>query len=238
MTTTPKAAAAFLAASVLALGACGSGSEEAPGDDTEVSDALSELERSTRKSAKSPERELTADEAVRSYFRLLNQRSYEDAWKLLAPAVRDQFGGFETWVGGYETTKSTRIVSVKPSSTSSDSADLRVEIEAVDAGPCDEALVRGFAGPWSLERRGDEWTIAAASFEQTSGSSTSEACGGSAPVYYTDAAYQVSQRPSQVHVNNHDVLSGLAWQSWGSESATGTGTLQTPHLRTGLRDGL
>jgi hypothetical protein len=100
-----------------------------------------------------------------------------------------------------------------------------VEIRAVDSGPCDEALVRGFAGPWSLESDGDRWTITAASFEQTSGSTSSAACGGE-PVYYTDAAYQLSQRPTQIQVDNHDVLTGLSWDSWGGETASGGGSLQ------------
>jgi hypothetical protein len=103
---------------------------------------------------------------------------------------------------------------------------LRVEIAAVDAGPCDRALVRSFAGPWSLLKQGGRWTIVAASFEQTSGTTATATCGGTAPVYYTDAAYQVSEQPSQVQIDNHDVLTGLSWQSWGGETATGSGTFQ------------
>lgn len=216
------ACAALLTAALVPL-ACGS-----DGDDTaqrqEVSDAIGDLEASVDAAAE-VDREPTAQDIVRNYFRLLNHGDYEKAWTFLAPSVREQFGGFEAWVGGYETTQSTRITSLKQTSAFPRSVDLQVEIEAVDSGPCDQALVRGFAGPWSLGEEASGWIIVSASFEQVSGTTTSAACGEGAPVYYTDAAYQVAEEPGQIQVDNHDVLTGLSWQSWGGAQASGIGTL-------------
>jgi hypothetical protein len=206
-----------------ALG-CGSDSDDTSAQDAE-SEAISELEDAVKTSAP-PKEEETADGTIRTYFRLLNENGYEEAWKLLSPEVRTQFGGYEHWVGGYETTKSTRITSVEQTGGSAQAPQFQVEISAVDAGPCESALVRGFAGQWALRDEGKKWTIEEASFEQTSGSTTSATCGGTAPVYFTDAAYQVSQRPGQIQVDNHDLLTGLTWSSWGAETASGSGTLE------------
>ena len=41
---------------------------------------------------------------MRSFYADLDARRYAAAWKRLAPAVQQRFGGFATWRDGYATT--------------------------------------------------------------------------------------------------------------------------------------
>lgn len=215
---------------VLVLAGCGGDADEqkAPGADKELESALDkvdEVARSDSARQAGKEEPVTGEEALREYFALVNRREYSKAWGMVSDSVRDQFGGFEAWVDGFATTESSRIVSIEPTGKSGESESFQLEIQAVDEGPCEEALVRGFAGGWTLQPKGNGWVITAAAFDQVSGDG-SASCGATAPVYFTDAAYQVLDQPSAIQIDNHDVLTGLSWSGWGSPTTTATGILQ------------
>lgn len=42
---------------------------------------------------------------------------------------------------------------------------------------------------------------------------------------YTSGGAGYTQRPGTIIVGNHSVIEGIVWQSWGAETATGTGEL-------------
>ena len=229
-----RLALVLVAGGALAAAAVGCGGSGDPSTSTttaatkddKVDAAISELERTVKRAKGAKDVQLTAEDTIRQYFQNLNANHYEEAWERLSPEVQTQFGGFESWVGGYETTESTTITGLDSIENEQNNARYRVEIKAVDAGACDAALVRNFAGEWALVKEGDEWTVTEAAFAQVGGESGSVACGSSAPAFFTDLSYNTTEQPGFIQISNHDSLSGVSWSSWGSDPASGNGTLR------------
>lgn len=104
-------------------------------------------------------------DTLEAYFERLNADAPEAAWALLAPAVRERFGGYDVWSEGIA--RRTSIVpAVTPSGGSRRAPEFEVEQAVVDETPCGLPAERTFAGTWTLEPDGnDGWLIADA--EQT-----------------------------------------------------------------------
>jgi hypothetical protein len=81
---------------------------------------------------------------VRGYYRALDRRDYASAWRLLSPAVRAGFGGFDRWRAGYATTLSSRPTALR---VEGDSVELL--LVARDSAECG-VLEQRFAVRWEL----------------------------------------------------------------------------------------
>jgi hypothetical protein len=82
---------------------------------------------------------------VRAYYRALDRREFAAAWRILSPAVRDAFGGFERWRAGFASTLSSRPRDLRASSNS-----VELELVARDRAACG-VLVQRFAVRWELD---------------------------------------------------------------------------------------
>ena len=83
---------------------------------------------------------------VRRYYRALDRRAFPAAWRLLSPAVRARFGGFEHWRAGFATTLSSRPAAIRVHG-----AAVELQLVARDRAACG-VLVQRFAVRWELRR--------------------------------------------------------------------------------------
>ena len=153
-----------------ALSACGG--DDGPSD---VDKAVSKLEKASGGPPDTvPDEPPSAPTLIRSYFDLIDQDQFSDAWSLLEPDVQEQFGGLESWRGGYATNTSTDVVEADVTSTAGEEMDVTVRIQAVDS--CDgERYETEFEGPWSVDLA--QGKITEADFAQVSGSGPPSDCG-------------------------------------------------------------
>lgn len=99
-----------------------------------------------------------ADEAaafVREYYAALDERRFDDAWALLSPAVRKEFGGFARWKRGYARTVSSRPRHITVRAVGEPTV-VEHRLAARDKG-C--AATQVFSVTWRLERAADTWTV-------------------------------------------------------------------------------
>jgi hypothetical protein len=97
--------------------------------------------------------------AVRAYYRALDRRDFDAAWRLLGPSVRTGFGGRAAWERGFADTLSSRPSALRIS-THGGVATVRHALVAADSAPCGRVL-RRYALTWTLRRTGTGWRAAA-----------------------------------------------------------------------------
>jgi hypothetical protein len=93
--------------------------------------------------------------AVVAYYRALDRRHFERAWRALSPAVRDSFGGFATWRAGFARTLSSTPRDLRVD-VAGDTATVTHRLEARDRATCGVAVQR-FHVAWRLVRTGAGW---------------------------------------------------------------------------------
>ena len=87
---------------------------------------------------------------IRAYYRALDARRFDAAWRFLAPGVRSSFGGIDTWRAGFATTRSSRPGGLHVAGAG-DRATVEHALTATDATTCGTG-VRRFALTWTLLR--------------------------------------------------------------------------------------
>ena len=87
---------------------------------------------------------------VRAYYRALDARRFDAAWRTLSPGVRASFGGMDAWRAGFATTRTSRPDGLQVAAAG-DRATVQHALTATDATACGIA-VRRFALTWTLVR--------------------------------------------------------------------------------------
>ena len=82
--------------------------------------------------------------AVRDYYRALDRRDFASAWRILSPAVRAGFGGFDPWRAGFAATLSSRPTALRAEGRSVD-----LVLVARDRAECG-VLEQRFSVRWRL----------------------------------------------------------------------------------------
>jgi hypothetical protein len=98
-----------------------------------------------------------ADEAegfVRDYYTAIDEQRYDDAWAMLASAVRSDFGGFARWRAGYAKTQSNAPNDLS-TTLRGDRTIVQLRLSALEQG-C--PIARDYSVTWTLERAAGEWT--------------------------------------------------------------------------------
>jgi hypothetical protein len=92
---------------------------------------------------------------VRAYYRALDARRFDDAWKTLSPAVQAKLGPFARWKAGYGGTLSSRPRDFAVSRSGS-AVTVEHVLVARDKGCPGE---RRFAVRWRLRATGTTWNV-------------------------------------------------------------------------------
>ena len=98
-------------------------------------------------------------DAVRAYYRALDDRRFARAWRRLSPPVRAEFGGFAQWRAGFAATLASRPIDVRIDGDGGARTVTHV-LEARDRVACG-VLVRRFAVRWRLTRTPAGWRATA-----------------------------------------------------------------------------
>ena len=177
--------AAIVAAALLtALAACGEDDEQ-PSTVT-VTEAAEDATTSRRSRPVEPEPPSPAEAAravVKRYYEAVNGARYDEAWRLLAPSLQTELGGFSSWRQGYSSTIKTQLEGADVTDISGEGATVAIEISATDLDACGDTVKQTFAGTWSLTPAGKSWQGAAFDVAKTGGGtpvSDPASCGGSA----------------------------------------------------------
>jgi hypothetical protein len=137
---------------------CGGDPEERTVTVTEKSTATGERDAAGEKKdskpkprAEPPTLAEQAEAVVERYYAAVDSSLYEEAWKLLAPPLQAEQGGFAAWKAGYSTTLETKAVGVQSVSANPETATVELEIRAVDSDACG-TVDQTFTGTWTLGR--------------------------------------------------------------------------------------
>jgi hypothetical protein len=110
-----------------------------------------------------------AERFVRDYYRALDERRFEDAWKTLSPAVKKRFGGFTDWKAGYAKTRYSKPRGIAVAASGGEVTVTHLLV-ARDEGCATEGR---FDVTWTLSRRGEQWRVTALS-ASAAGANTAE----------------------------------------------------------------
>ena len=111
---------------------------------------------------------------VAAYYRALDARRFDEAWRTLSPAVRTAFGGFEPWRTGYATTLASRPHGIAVQRDGS-VAGIAHELVTEDRSPCGPVR-RRFAVRWRLALGPEGWRAVALTAVKSSGPEPAAAC--------------------------------------------------------------
>ena len=98
---------------------------------------------------------------MREYYAALDARRFRCAWRMLAPGVQTEFGGFTAWRKGYGRTLSQDPEAVRVTASGA-GATVGVTLAAGD-NACGRIVERRFAVTWRLARTDAGWRATAAS---------------------------------------------------------------------------
>lgn len=100
-------------------------------------------------------------QTVRSFYLLLNEGRYGEAYLLLSPALQQtpDFSPFDLWAAGYANTLIVNPLAVSLVEQSGSEAVVAVEVAALDEDPVAGALRWRFAGIWVLVHDGAQWLL-------------------------------------------------------------------------------
>ena len=96
-----------------------------------------------------------AEDTVRRFYTALGARDFQTAWSLLTPRYKTGVA-YDTWVGGYRTTQSVKVVSASAVSQTGSAATVQVTITSTDVG---QTLPQTFSGTWQLTNAGGSWLL-------------------------------------------------------------------------------
>jgi hypothetical protein len=97
----------------------------------------------------------TPDGTVRSFYTLIGQRSYADAYALLSSAVRSR-NPFQVWQGNYATTTGVRVENARVMPGTRDVVEVTfVATDSVDG----RTKSQRFSGTWTLVFENAEWKL-------------------------------------------------------------------------------
>lgn len=148
---TKYAIVVFLIAATGPFAGCGNSESERTVTVTQVSKAVDLTSRISKPRLSDAER---AEATVHRYYRAINRYAYRKAWRLLAPSLQEELGGFDAWRNGYKTTIETRASGIDALEVSPTFALVALEIASTDIDECGETVEQSFAGTWSLEGEG------------------------------------------------------------------------------------
>ena len=111
---------------------------------------------------------------VTAYYRALDARHFDAAWKTLTPAVRTAFGGYEHWRTGYATTLASRPHGIAVE-REGPIASVAHELVTDDRSPCGPVR-RRFAVRWRLVLDAGAWRAASLTAVKRSGPEPDVAC--------------------------------------------------------------
>jgi hypothetical protein len=123
-----------------------------------------------------------AEAAVRAYYAALNSKDYEAAWAWLKPGLRERFGGFAAWKGGFKTTLSTKVTSVTAVDATRSAATVQLKLRSQDFDACGDDVAQRFSGTWRLSPASGRWLAAEVSMRRTAGRAPTidaSSCSGS-----------------------------------------------------------
>jgi hypothetical protein len=106
---------------------------------------------------------------IRGYYAALSEKRFKLAWQRLAPAVREDFGGFGPWKAGFRHTLSRRLTVVS-ATRDGRSATVTLTLVATDAA-CGRRIRQRFTQTWALTRAGDTWQATGVEARKLSGPS-------------------------------------------------------------------
>jgi hypothetical protein len=92
---------------------------------------------------------------VRAYYRALDEKRFDDAWKSLSPAVRTRFGGFGGWKAGYAKTLYSKPRNLTVTTVGS-GVTVKHLLVARDQNCSGE---RRFSVTWTLRRVSERWSV-------------------------------------------------------------------------------
>jgi hypothetical protein len=92
---------------------------------------------------------------VRDYYTALDAHRFAQAWRQLAPAVQQRFGGFAAWRAGFRTTLSSRPQEIRVTEAAG-AMVVQLTLVATDRTRCGPAT-RRFAVRWQLAAAGTGW---------------------------------------------------------------------------------
>lgn len=110
-----------------------------------------------------------AERFVRSHYRTLNRREFEEAWEHLSPEAQATLGPFQQWVSGYELTEGTTPATVAALNADSRHARVSVELNSDDLDECGNHVPQHFEGTWTLRRTAGKWSAVSAVITKTGG---------------------------------------------------------------------
>jgi hypothetical protein len=129
-----------------------------------------------------------AKETVRSYYRLVNEGGYRQAWGLIAPSLRADLGGFREWRAGHRYTKRTELTKLRTVLAGADQVVLAIRIVGVSRDACDEKVRQVFEGTWTLNRRAEKFVGTGFDVEQVGGGEATVAASECPPEEPTETA--------------------------------------------------
>jgi hypothetical protein len=128
---------------------------------------------------------LSPEQFAVSYHDHINDRDFQWAWDRLGPQLQAQFGGYDTWVAGYDYTASSKAVDVTTVNSSPSQTVLSFEVRSRDFDACDRQLDGRFSGTWTVTPSGGDFEVVDANFSRTLGEAPitdATLCPGAAPV--------------------------------------------------------
>lgn len=99
----------------------------------------------------------SAERAVNDYYDLVESQDFAGAWKRLSSTIQSSFGGYESWVKGFDSTGKIEVRSLRAQATSSRRAVVHTKIRSVDTDACDEPVSQVFSGAWQLMKQRGRW---------------------------------------------------------------------------------
>jgi hypothetical protein len=158
---------------------------------------------------------------VYGYYDALNAHDYQRAWELGGSNIAGT--SYDSWVAGYASTKGLRITA-KDLGVGLGNHWVQVFITATQS----DGSVQHYAGTYTIrETDYQSWAIVAADIRATSGTAPPGQGQAASSVLFATQDWQ-GTKPSYIGISGDSTLqiSGITWQSWGSQQATGTGDWQ------------
>ena len=106
---------------------------------------------------------------VNDYYSAVTDRDYESAWERLSSHLRDEYGGYDSWVQGHEATTSVEATGISAHATSLSRGTVTFSVESEDHDACGDDVSQLFKGTWTLARRAGTWIIKTSKVEKVTG---------------------------------------------------------------------